>query len=270
MILYNDVLNELQDYILDDKNIQKSLQSKNIPSINLNELSKKVNVIAIEKEKENYKKVNANEILKKVNDDSKKDQLFIPKHEDTLFWCYYIIKNGHISYETLHNKNSLVAKQLKIDLVNTIRKNKDIVKMYKFDTLVNIESNLANDNIINLKTFLTLCAIDNLNIIYSNNKTFYEFLMNDTDIIYNINGIQSQSKYRTQYGFKLANKELIENIKSTLYKLEKIDKPIKSISSYKLEELINICNKLSIQTNNIVTCKKKSKKELYESIIQYF
>ena len=50
--------------------------------------------------------------------------------------------------------------------MSIIRKNKDIVKTYKFDTISSIESNLANDNNLNKKTFLTLCSIENINIIY--------------------------------------------------------------------------------------------------------
>jgi hypothetical protein len=76
------------------------------------------------------------------------------------------MKNGDVNYETLLNKNSLVAKQLKIDLVSIVRKNKDILKTYKFDTKSNIENNLANDNNLNSKTFLSLCAVENINVIY--------------------------------------------------------------------------------------------------------
>ena len=72
----------------------------------------------------------------------------------------------------------------------------------------------------------------------------------------------------------IVNKEkledLLNNIRSTKYKLDKIDKPIKSESSYKVQDLLDICCKLAIEINNTSTGKKKTKKELYESIIQYF
>ena len=60
-----------------------------------------------------------------------------------------------------------------------------------------------------------------------------------------------------------------EKIKTTLYKLDNIDKPIKTLTAYKLSELIEICNKLSIDIINNETNKSKCKKELYESIIKY-
>jgi hypothetical protein len=200
----------------------------------------------------------------------KKQDIFTPNQNDTLFWCYFIIKNGDIAYETLNNKNALVAKQMKIDFVSVIRKNKDIVKTYKFDTISNIESNLANDNSLSKKTFLTLCAIENINIIFINKKTYFELLMNDTDIIYVVHELSNNSNYNNKYGFEIARKENISNIKETLYKIENIDKPIKGLSSYKVQDLIDICVKLAIESINKETGKHKSKKDLYELIIQYF
>ena len=80
----------------------------------------------------------------------------------------------------------------------------------------------------------------------------------------------SQSKYNSKYGYEMGTNESISNIRNTFFKLEAIHKPIKAISAYRLDELINICNKLVININNNITSKQKSKKELYESIIQYF
>jgi hypothetical protein len=62
----------------------------------------------------------------------------------------------------------------------------------------------------------------------------------------------------------------IQTYKNTYYKLDQIDKPLKGFSSYKLPELVEICNKLSLDLVNRATLKKKTKQELYESIIQYF
>ena len=57
----------------------------------------------------------------------KPSSLFVPNQQDTLFWCFYIMKNGDTKYEMLPNKNSLIAKQIKIELISTIRNNKDII-----------------------------------------------------------------------------------------------------------------------------------------------
>ena len=243
-ISYNDVLNELQDYMLDEKNVDKSLEMK---------------IMNLTKEKPQYN----NKSIKKI---------FIPREKDSLFWCFYIIKNGDISYQSLNNKNEVISKQIKISYIEKIRKEKQTLKIYKFDSITNIESNLVNDNFINYKTFFTLCALDNINVIYITKKIYFELLMNDSDEIFIVHELNNNSnaKYNVKYGFEIGNVETINNIKNTFYKVDNIDKPIRALSFYKTQELIDICNKLVIETVNKETNKTKSKKDLYEAIIQYF
>lgn len=242
---YNDVMKKLQDYMLDEVNIKKALEMK-FGSTNNKPIK--------ESNKVNYEK----EAL------SKKPSIFIPREKDTLFWCFYLMKHGDVKYEMLEHKNILTEKNLKIEYVEKIRKEKQTVKTYKFATLTHIENNLANENQLDVKTFLTLCAIENLNVLFVKNKTYYELLMNDTNELHTIHLLQNY-----KYGHEI-NPTGAEQIKTTLYKLDNIDKPIKSMSGYKLSELVEICEKLAIETVNKDTNKSKNKKDLYEAIIQYF
>jgi hypothetical protein len=242
---------EYEPYILNDNNMSSYLKYKLI--------NKQNNPVLSNTNKEN-------EIKKQQINDS----IFFPKEQDSLFWCYYIISSGESNYEMINVRNSLVAKQIKINYVNKIRINKPVVKTYKFDTITNIESNLANDNNINIKSVMTLCAIDKINIIFISRKTYYELLMNDSEPIYILREMDYQSKYNKKYGFEIANTNLLEEIRTSLYKVETLDKPVKAISSYKLQDLINICNKLAIEIKHINTGKNKTKNELYESLLQYF
>jgi hypothetical protein len=197
--------------------------------------------------------------------------IFYPKEQDSLFWCYYIISNGDISYEMLQNRNTLTTKQLKIEYISKIRENKSVVKMYKFDTISNIENNLANDAIINIKTAMTLFAIQNMNVIFVNNKTYFELLTNDTNIVYIIKAIEHKSSnYVKKYGYEIGTEDTLNNIRNTLYKITTLDKPIKSLSSYKVADLLDIATKLAIPVVNNETGKHKTKNDLYESIVQYF
>jgi hypothetical protein len=255
---YNDVVNQLQDYMLDDAHIQNALRLK---------MGKQNGKIFEKKEVTEKKEVVVKEAVVKEVVVQKE---VVPCEQDTLFWCYYMIVNGDIAYETLPNKNSLVAKQLKIDLVSLIRKNKDIIKTYKFDTLTSVESNLANDAVLNAKTFLSLCAIANINIIYISKKTYFESFMNDTSDVYIVKEQNQSSKYIKKYGYYMGTQEDIQNIRNTLYKLDKIDKPIKAMSAYKAEELLVMCERLAIETTNKENGKNKTKKDLYEAIVQYF
>jgi hypothetical protein len=206
--------------------------------------------------------------LKPKYTEVKKTNIFVPREQDSLFWCYYILKNGDVKYELINNKNTLITRQMKIELVSKIRENKQIVKTYKFDSITNIETNLANDNIISIKCFMTLCAIDNINIVFVSKNIYFECLTNDSEPIYIIR--ENQSKYTKQYGYEIATEELLNEIRDKLYNVESIDKPIKAASAYKVSELLGIANKLAIETVNKETGKNKTKNELYESIIQYF
>lgn len=244
---YNDVMKKIQDYMLDEANIKKALEMK-FGSTNNKPLNGK------DSNKVNYQKEEA----------SKKPSLFVPREKDTLFWCFYLMKYGDVKYEMLEHKNILTEKNLKIEYVEKIRNEKQTVKTYKFATLTHIENNLANENQLDVKTFLTLCAVENLNVLFVKNKTYYELLMNDSNELHTIHLLQNY-----KYGHEI-NPTGAEQIKTTLYKLDNIDKPIKSMSGYKLSELVEICEKLAIDIVNKDTNKSKNKKELYEAIIQYF
>lgn len=245
---------DYQPYILNENNMQSYLKYK------LN--AKK----GLTTEKETI--VKPTEKILNINES--KQSLFIPKEQDTLFWCYYIILNGEGNYQMLNVKNSLIAKQIKINYVTKIRENKEVIKTYKFDTITSIESNLANDNNISIKTVMSLSAIDKINLIFVSRKTYFELLMNDTGPIYIIREVECQSKYNKKYGFEIANDDSLDNIRTSLYKIDKLDKPIKALSSYKVKDLTDICVKLGIEIIKPETGKNMTKNELYESIIQYF
>lgn len=248
--------NDLEQYILNENNMHSYLKYKLVNPSN--------------KTKETKKDLR-NSVNKEIQ--QTKSSIFFPKEQDSLFWCYYIIKNGDTNYELLNVKNTLLTKQLKFDLVDLIRQNKQVVKTYKFDTISNIECNLANDDNISIKTIMSLFAIDKINVIFVSKNTFFELMMNDDKDVYIIRELQVNNRYQgsiKKYGFEIANSDIIENIRSTLYKVETLDKPIKALSSYKVQDLIDIANKLAIEVVNKDTGKNKTKNDLYESIIMYF
>jgi hypothetical protein len=238
---YNDVIDKLQYYMLNETTIKKSLE-KRLEQIIL----KSSNKIFEQKPREIT-------------------NIFTPKQKDSLFWCFYILKYGEQNYEMLENINIVLEKKLKIDYIEKIRKNKQTVKLYKFATLTHLENQLANEEKIDLPTFFTLCVIENINILYIHKKTYFELLMND-DKIHIIHRLDNYSKY----GYEGIEQTKIDLYRSTLFKVDSVEKPIKSISSYKVSELIEFCSKLGIEIHIKDTNKNKSKNDLYESLIQYF
>ena len=290
---YNLILNKLQDYMLNENVIEKSIKNKLINDKLIN--GKKIKVINDYVKNDNVKNDNEKidivkidivkiDIVKidnivKIDDIVKNDDteikkpinsLFFPKEKDSLFWCFYIMKNGDSNYEMIEFKNLIVEKKLKIEYVEKLRKEKQLIKTYKFATLTHIENQLANEIRIDINTFLTLCVLENLNVFYVNKNTYFELQMNDTNIIHLIK--KSTNKYGFTFGYVIDNKEseTITNYRNELFKIDNINKPIKSISMYKVQELIDFCQTLSIETINSETKKNKNKNDLYETLIQYF
>lgn len=261
---YNHVLEKLQDYILTKDNIRKSLES--IYGLYNNEKGNNN-----EKMKENDKNMIDRKGKHTEKENDKKEKIYIPKEVDTLFWCFYIIKFGMEEYNNLTAVNIVVEKKFKIDYVTKIRQNKQLIRKFKLATLTHIEDKLVNEQKIDIKTFFALCVTENINILYIHKKTFFELNINETKpyIIHHLDN---------KYGYEEIKDELNEDLKDTenkinfykthFFQITSIDKPIKSMSYYKVDELVEICKKIGIecQTSN---SKIKNKKELYEAFLQY-
>lgn len=182
-----------------------------------------------------------------------KKQVFTPRQKDTLFWCFYKI----IHDELPDNINIAMEKTLKIQYVEKMRKHKELIKKHKFASISHIENQLANENIIDITAFFVLSLIHKLNVVYVKNKTYFELIEHEeTELPIYIIYFLEQSKY----GYSTTRDKTTYN---TFYKIDNLNKPIKAISSYKVSELIEICNKLSIETDDL-----KNKKHYYEAIIK--
>lgn len=204
-------------------------------------------------------------LLSKYKKPNSNLNIFFPREKDTLFWCFFIMKFGDEKYE-LSPKHLVEEKKIKIEYVEKIRENKPLLKQYKFASLTHIENQLVNEFKIDIYTFFSLCVLENINVIYIHKKGYYELILNDEEIVYVIQRIDTPLKY----GIKNMSFTETKDYKASLFKMENIDKPIKSVSSYKLAELQDFCQKLDIDILNKETNKKKNKNELYECIIQYF
>ena len=229
-------LNSCKKYEFNNENLKNKLYRENIIEV-----------------KEKKKKV-----IEKIKKEEK--DIFIPDEEDSLFWCYIIYKYGYSEYELKREKKYESITSMKIDLVYTVRENKDLLKKLKLRK-TKVEENLTNDKRINLDTFLFLIAVNEMNLIYINGQTYYEELYSDEEKICIIKYEKEQDKY----GLYDVSKEKLEELKKTRLHILNISKPIKSLSSYKVLELKEICKTLNIDIMKTET-KCKTKKELYQLI----
>ena len=144
-----------------------------------------------------------------------------------------------------------------INNIELMRKDPSILKKLNI-TKNYYENNLLNENQISFATFMALIAYNNLNVYYVKSLTYYNFNFNsNTDYVI---------LYDRDKEYKLncnCNSETINKIKQ-LYCLDNSNKHLKALSSYKLQDLIDMALKLHIEIQ--IGDKKKTKQNLYEDI----
>lgn len=231
-------VNKLQNYMLNIKNITRIINSS---------------IIYEKKKSEPIKKI----VLKNT------ESFFYPEEKDSLFWCYYIIQNGFSKYEHPQTTSFVNEKLEKFKCIESMRKNKQQLKLKKIKNIKeDVEDELANKTCIKMKTFIALCVSSNINIMYICKRKCFEIIFDLENPIHVIHEIT-----HTQYGYEQdCSKEKINKYRTELFKWESVDKPLKAISSYKSEELIELCKKMDL-SSEICGLKKKTKKELYELLV---
>lgn len=159
-----------------------------------------------------------------------------PKKEplyDTLF---------SVIYHTLHENNPYYKYNEQLEKIKLLEKLEPLTIKHK-SKLVN---DLNNER-ISLLTVSFISYVYKQNIIWYTPKCYTKFIQNDKEGIYIMLD-------------KVTDKVGLDG----LYEITNIDKPIKSVSAYKLDELVTMANHLNI----LVSVKRK--KDIYDSITTYF
>ena len=272
----SSIIVDLKDYMFTSKNMNKFTKhmtqivsepkssTKNIEQINKEQINKE----QINKEQINKEQINKNVVFQ-TNYKNKIETMYKPKQKDSLFWCFYILKNGFFNYEMeINNQYFVVEKKEKFKYIELLRKNKDILKIHKIKPLTELEDDLANKDKISIKTFFALCIFENINILLVNNRKINELLCSDIEPI----NIVHRNNKTYEHSIELdPTNEIIQKYRDTYYKMSSFEGTLKGIGSYKLEELIELCIKLNI---NIEALKveekgkqKMTKKDIYNLLV---
>jgi hypothetical protein len=253
------MLEELKPYMLDETICKvKEMKTTEI---------KKIKEDKIKEDKVKEDKVKEYKVKEdKVKEDKVKDlpittksSFFYPAQKDQLFWCFYILKYGFQQYEYPGNTSYVNEKQEKFTCIENIRLHKQILKDNKIKNKEDIEDDLANKSTITQKTFIALCYIEKLNVLYIYNNKYYEINSGSTNNFHVVHCINNKYCYETD-----TTQEQINTYKSSLYKCDNIDKPLKAISYYKLNELVDICICLKVSGE----LHKKKKQDLYQLLLE--
>ena len=233
------------------------------------------------KDRKNIKKVKHSELYCKYNN-KYNGSFYKNKQYDNIFWCFYDIlceKNTDDYFLNINNNSLKTEKDFKLKFIDKLRTNKSLLKQNSL-RLINLEGEFSSDNKISLDGFNALCLLYNLPFILAkDNNTYYRFNFSLLDIedllsdnnVKDINIIWLKNgKYSLEQDVTV---EMIDNIIKNYYYIKNYNKPLMSISSYKLDNLIDIATQLNIDVykdkdkdKDKDKIKFKKKQELYETI----
>ena len=214
-----------------------------------------------------------------AKEDSIKLEYFTPSQPNSLFWCFYIIYNGFASYE--YESNYFTAEQqFKIQTIEKVKRGegKEALKKHKISKTC-FEGGLLGCTNINAKTLYALCLCYSLNIFYIYKNTYYEMISDIKKPVHIVKYNAETNNYSIRLPVDTSatetlskHSEYIEKIKETYWKLDNLEKPLRPITAYSVQDLITICSKLEIDVDFICETTKKNKKktkaQLYADILQ--
>jgi len=193
-----------------------------------------------------------------------------PAQADSLFWCIYIAIHKYEEYLMIHNKHNMLELEWKQKLSKQITDCPAKLKQSTHKvTKANIQEILSDFMTAPYKTNM-LCVIAitvyyNIHIIIMNstNNMRMEFttdtLPADTYVIY--------KNERNHYSIcpEPATADDLARIRSNSFLIENNEKPLKSIGSYKVDELIQYAKLFGVYNDH----EKYKKNELYEIVGEY-
>lgn len=173
---------------------------------------------------------------------------------DELFFNFL----NNIRYEGLDQfYNKHIERQIKLKFVNELQN----IKISKSDEICN---NIAYNDKIGLQELDALCVLFKINMIYIHDKVFLKLFHSDYVDINSENEytkVYTVSKDKRIYQIKM---EKVNDIIENGYEIVSVYKVIKAIGNYKVDELKEIANRLSI-----IVPEKQKKNEIYQSIKDY-
>ena len=232
-----------------------------------NELSKEKVLVEIPQP------INEKQIIENVKDIATilipKQSHYYPKKPDSLFWCMYIAIYGYKEYNQISHRYSNVEIEEKHKMMELMKKTPNTMKTTNRKITKVLAQEIMSDFMTNKRITMDMLLIyaiyHNKKIVLINvdenklpNKYYIIFSSqnySETIVIY---------KKNNYYGLEMNyNEEILQDILTNLFCVEQIDKPLKTISNYKIDDLEKIAYKLNVD----YTSKKLKKNELYNAIL---
>ena len=180
-------------------------------------------------------------------------------NQDPLFWCLYVMMHGAFKYEQLANRFT-AEQDGKRDQIMMLR---DKGKVLKQTTGIKFSASTIEGDImtprISLHAFQVLVRLNSLNAVFVNpvNRVCAEFI---SDAVPD-KPVYIIERTNKQIIMTPATETQLASVRATNYRIENLQKPIKSASSYTVAELTEMCHQMKIQLKP-----KMKKQELHDAI----
>jgi hypothetical protein len=207
----------------------------------------------------------------KQNSEKHKSEFWIPSKQDTLFWSIFITENGFEEfYQIGHSYGNRILEE-KFKVANWIKNSPKSLKesnlKFTNDSIKETISEFMVDSIISFKGVAALSIYYKrpIFLVNSERKIYMKFDLQNKHsdeeenpiYIYYHDFLRGQIKYKIR----------TDNFKPELtdfFCLENYQKPLKAISNYKVDDLLEIANKVGY-----VLERKLTKPELYNKLMEY-
>ena len=269
----NTVIAKSQQNMFTD--INKESENIYIETENANSVVDSNDIIVIEKQEPQEQNI-SNEFSQtssitssnKSTISNENSEIVTPKQKDTLFWCVYIAINGYNDYLEIERNYGVKELEIKKQIADFISANASKLKNTNVKiTKVSIQE-ILSELLTSQKETSILCLIAmtvfyNINILLMDptKKYYLEYISNKdvenpTFILYK----DTYGNYSLKQDSFGANE--LQEFKSDKVCLENHMKPLKSISTYKTDDLESLSKKIGLYDES----KKYKKNELYNLI----
>lgn len=183
-----------------------------------------------------------------------------PRHEDTLFWCFYVLWKGISEYNMITSTYFKIENESKYMIASELVSHKAVLKRFRI-SYSDVENSLINEKKISLGCFMVLCSIYRINVIVINKRFYTAGLENNlnNDLVNII--VNDREVFTIDYSSVLTP----GYIKNNFIEMHSCSKALKCITAYKLNELQDMCFRLNIDID-LPNGKKKTKTDLYAEI----
>ena len=213
-----------------------------------------------EKKRENQLGTKTDMQKQNVSQKLSTSSIYIPQEKDVFFWIFYVLEYDVLQYDCLQQrykrqqemKNAYISE---IQGDDTLKTRWKPYKLKKTDIL----SSIGNDTTLSLDCFIALCIMKNKNVRILKNNMYMEIFENsESNEVHHIICKDDHIELDT---ISHSKDEKNDTLKLNTYiKVHSFSKPLKSISSYKIAQLKEWCQRIGI------IVEKKKKADLYSEL----